>query len=788
MSTSPRSGAGRAGALAVALAALAALFAPATAQEAAPGTPGAATPGQASAAATPRTSAEVVALRGQVEAQKKGLVPELAAARAAVPTSAAEEVAGIRAEALRVVQALERLDLVHQQQLRALRETADLQAMRAGVEARLSELARVGPPGKPPWSLLVLDRLSDELDSELGRLDGIRSEVEAARDLHEQALATRDERVRTLASVRELHAQSKDPSNLKLLAARVAGVEAEVRLAGEMVRLRELELAVELGTEELQQQRIQLLRDQVGWVQKEVQLRPEDLDEQQARLERERAETTRQRDQAQVELVAAEARWARVRQRLDLSGGEPDPVLVEEVKARQQEVLVRQREVALAAARLDRIAASKQVWTWRAALIGGSAKREDARGYDKLLREYRDRLDRDEKLQTARIAELRKDLATLSGEAADPGAGNRAKWLAERAKHLGRLVQVVEADLTSMEAARRLYRKVAREIARRAGPGGFLGRIWLQLQDKAEEYWEAHLERLLWPALRILALLFLGVPMLWLASGRAQATMGRFYGGQAGMIAGKAVFWLGLTVVLVSLLNELGVGLAPLLGAAGVTGVALGFASQTSVSNMISGLFLIAENPFAVDDVIVVEGVTGTVLSVDLLSIKIRTFDNRFVRIPNETILKTNVTNLSRYPIRRVDLVVSISFKDDIDRVRGLLLDLAQRNPKGLVHPAPVVMCQGFSPNGIELQFSVWCAKADVVELRAALMTDIQKLFRKERIQIPFPQVAVHAGWGSRPIELKLADPGPASKRPAPPGPEEDAAARAVRAQLEGGD
>ena len=120
-----------------------------------------------------------------------------------------------------------------------------------------------------------------------------------------------------------------------------------------------------------------------------------------------------------------------------------------------------------------------------------------------------------------------------------------------------------------------------------------------------------------------------------------------------------------------AVLGELGVKLTALLGAAGIVGIAVGFASQTSVSNIISGLFLISEKPFAIGDVLKVGGTTGIIQSIDLLSIKIRTFDNLFVRIPNEKILSSEVTNITRFPIRRMDIVFQVDYGQDLARVHG---------------------------------------------------------------------------------------------------------------------
>ena len=131
------------------------------------------------------------------------------------------------------------------------------------------------------------------------------------------------------------------------------------------------------------------------------------------------------------------------------------------------------------------------------------------------------------------------------------------------------------------------------------------------------------------------------------------------------MLITKSITYLGFFVVLLYALNKMGVQLAAILGAAGVVGIALGIASQESLSNMISGVFLISEKPFEIGDIITVGEKTGIIMSIDLLSVKMRTFDNLFIRIPNEKLINTEVTTITRFPIRRMDFNLSVAYKED---------------------------------------------------------------------------------------------------------------------------
>ncbi len=193
---------------------------------------------------------------------------------------------------------------------------------------------------------------------------------------------------------------------------------------------------------------------------------------------------------------------------------------------------------------------------------------------------------------------------------------------------------------------------------------------------------------LLGQILRVSATVILGYVVIRLVAALTQRYIMRKSTPQRQMIARKAITYLGFFLVLMAVLGELGVKLTALLGAAGIVAVAVGFASQTSVSNIISGLFLISEKPFAIGDVIKIGGTTGIIQSIDLLSIKIRTFDNMFVRIPNEKILTSEVTNITRFPIRRMDIMLQVSYEADLDRVRQVLGEVAVANPWCLDEPA----------------------------------------------------------------------------------------------------
>ena len=211
----------------------------------------------------------------------------------------------------------------------------------------------------------------------------------------------------------------------------------------------------------------------------------------------------------------------------------------------------------------------------------------------------------------------------------------------------------------------------------------------------------------------------------------------RRFSAQSKMIVKKAIVYTGIIVIIMTVLGQLGLNLTTLLGAAGIAGIALGFAAQTSVSNVISGVFLISEKSFTIGDVIKVGSTSGIVLTIDLLSVKIRTFDNQYVRIPNETLIKSEVTNITRFPIRRLNIEFTVAYGTDLAVLKNALIETARANPNSLDNPEPIFFINSFGPRGIDVFFGVWFEKSELIKTRNSMYETIKQRLEAEGIEIP---------------------------------------------------
>lgn len=259
----------------------------------------------------------------------------------------------------------------------------------------------------------------------------------------------------------------------------------------------------------------------------------------------------------------------------------------------------------------------------------------------------------------------------------------------------------------------------------------------------------------IWSVVRAIILVTVGAIVAKLVSSTLTKTVGEKMDNHRAMLLKRGSYYLILLLFLVSALRELGFNLSVLLGAAGVFTVAIGFASQTSASNLISGLFLMAERSFTIGDVIRVGTTTGEVLAIDLLSVKLRTFDNLFVRIPNETLIKSEVTTLTRFPIRRLDIMVGVAYKEDLKKVRTVLGEVADKNPLCLEEPKPLYIFQGFGESSLDIQYSVWAKREKFLELKNSIHEEIKNAFDEQGIEIPFPHRSIYTGSATEPFPIQ---------------------------------
>ncbi|WP_287911714.1 mechanosensitive ion channel family protein [Acinetobacter sp.] len=243
-----------------------------------------------------------------------------------------------------------------------------------------------------------------------------------------------------------------------------------------------------------------------------------------------------------------------------------------------------------------------------------------------------------------------------------------------------------------------------------------------------------------------LILCFVGFVLARVISNTFIRTIGARFNAHQRLVWRRGIFYFIFLLFVIASLKEAGFKLSVFLGAAGILTVALGFASQTSASNLISGLFLIGEGSFEVGDTIqitLIRGHTieGEVISIDLLSVKLLTMDNVYVRLPNEQLIRAPVHNLSKFPIRRLSITVAINFNENINKVREVLIEVANDYPLVLADPKPRVTVSAFGESSIEILFALWCMQANYLQVKDEIHELIRNRFVENQIEIPVPKI-----------------------------------------------
>ncbi|MBQ6566872.1 MAG: mechanosensitive ion channel family protein [Treponema sp.] len=209
------------------------------------------------------------------------------------------------------------------------------------------------------------------------------------------------------------------------------------------------------------------------------------------------------------------------------------------------------------------------------------------------------------------------------------------------------------------------------------------------------------------------------------------------------ILVSKTISYTFRVLMIMYVLNLFGVNLSAIWGAAGVAGLAIGFAAQTSVSNIISGVFVVSEKAMKIGDCICVDGTTGIVDSIDLLSVKVHTFDNQMVRIPNSTIINGSLTNYNHFDVRRVVVEVGVSYNSDVDAVLEALQKVPSMCPTVIAEPAPKIYYDSFGASSINLKVCLWCKNPDFIATKNDAFKAIVKVSRETPFEIPYTKLDV---------------------------------------------
>ncbi len=199
-----------------------------------------------------------------------------------------------------------------------------------------------------------------------------------------------------------------------------------------------------------------------------------------------------------------------------------------------------------------------------------------------------------------------------------------------------------------------------------------------------------------------------------------------------------------LVVVVIAAIGALGVQTTSFIAIFGAAGLAVGLALQGSLSNFAAGVLIVLFRPYKVGDYIEGAGINGSVEQVQILTTILKTPDNKEIIVPNSQIMNSIITNYSANDTRRVDMMVGVSYGDDLDQVRKTLEDLIAADDRILDEPACTIAVSDLADSSVNFVVRPWVKTDDYWGLKFDMTEAIKKRFDKDGISFPFPQQDVH--------------------------------------------
>ncbi len=712
--------------------------------------------------------------RARITESREKLATDLATAKVAADNAKAE--GRTSPDGLdKTVDLLGRIDLLYGQILAALDHAAELNATRDRITTDIEALRANGPSEERPFRLQLLETLTDQLETEASRDRSRADVVEAAAASMTDARKAAEQSERNRRQAKEAHENNTDEAKSSVLAAALQLAQLACRAANEELELRRLEFENQELESTLRTQQTTFLREKIDVVSKDVQFTQEGLEEQLAKLDQAEFHLQQKLEFAQADFSIRDNEWVEARRKLE-AAPEKEKVLVEEFEARNIARRLRQREVSLIGEQLQAFADSRKAWNRRYKLFNGQTDDKTAREWDLESHQILEQVNRDLRINSARIAELRRDAVALESKLNNNSDPQVKRWIEEQKNYLGSMLQVYEETVDRLDSVRKLHKKLLDEISAQVATVTWterLGAIWNTTLD----VWNYELTSVQDSPITVrkvvigLVLFFVGL----FASRRfANWTAKRFLprlGLNEGAVAAiqSILFYLLLMTAVMISLRIVSVPLTAFTVLGGALAIGIGFGSQNIVNNFISGLILLAERPIRVGDLVQLDELIGAVEHIGPRSTRVRSPQNVDIIVPNSSFLEQNVINWTLTDDRyRAQISVGVIYGSPVRDVTRLIRKALDEHGKVLPKPDPIVLFEEFGDNALIFEAHFWVRMRRIMDRRiiqSDIRSRIDTLFREAKIIVAFPQRDVHID-ATDPIQIQLVEQSSESKQP----------------------
>lgn len=622
---------------------------------------------------------------------------------------------------------LESLDGVLGQQQARLEQRQELLAEKKLADAELETLRRFGPTEPKPYSFLLLENLRDELAGEEEQGETLAADLTKAEQLAESAQENLDDAEAERRLAQEALDENEDDEEQAALENDLKLAKRQSQLAKENIPVRRLEMEVRTLRNELCKVRRTYFEEKIERLAGEVRFTKRDLQDRLKELASFEAELREDLRAARARFQQTEAEQnAAVKRLREESASQATIDLAQESWRVARDA--QQAETTLLSERISDTKRFHHYWGCRYEVENGTATSDQLQEWQESVSDLVDeiqenRLSLQQRIETtlARQAKLVQRMRNSDDAAVEQwGEFQNEKWQ--------RLRDVCETHLVHLKVNERWARRFLEELEAQIEPPS-QRRWWHDVRDGLVAGWRYEVfhvdDRPI--TLGKLAGLVLYLPGAVLLAGLLSRLLGRHVLPRLGLNEGAAhavqsMSYYSLSILLVLLAFQLvHIPLTAFAFLGGAVAIAVGFGSQEIASNFMSGIIILAEQPIRVGDVVVVDGVQGTVEHIGPRSTRLRTESNHELIVPNSKLLAEQVTNLTLSDnLVQTAISVSLPTKLPVKQAKGLLLQAALGNPQVLREPHPVVIFKSFGSTSMEFQLHFWLQLSDDMQVAVA--------------------------------------------------------------------
>ncbi len=662
---------------------------------------------------------------------------------------------------------LQRIDLLYTQQLALIGHNEELQTTKEQVLKNLKSFQKDESAGGAVHSFQALDSLRDKLYAQVGMHKTIEDAMVAAQEALDEAKSVFEEKERIRRHEKEALNLVKKDDEISALTVKHKHAQLESTIAAEQVRQRQMELNNQKLEEKVYQLNLSLLKEKVELLNRVVRFQKEELDEIHSELDDQEFKINQKLERAKLDLSLLDIRWTDARKRLDVSM-EKKQGLIEEVEARLLIRQARQREVSILGNQLQHISEARTIWNRRFETFNGIADTKKLQEWETETKLSFAQINRESRLQSARLAELRRDLVTLDTkiDKFTNEIPNVLYWMQEQKRNLLALIKIYETSIIHLNWASRLHEKFLTEISSHITSVTWGERVDA-FRDAVKRVWQYEIttveDRPITVKKIVIALIFLIMGYIlsrFLSRLLGRQILTRLRVPLAATTALQTItFYMMIMFFTLFALRIVNLPLTVFTILGGAFAIGIGFGSQNIINNFISGLILLAERPIKVGDLVQIDNIFGTIEHIGARSTRVCSSTNSHIIVPNSSFLENNVLNWTLSDdLQRTCVKVGVVYGSPVREVERLIRKAVDDHGKILKRPDPIILFADFGDNSLNFEVHFWIRARKMME-RSIIESDIrfhiESLFKEAGIVIAFPQRDVHLD-SVNPIDVRV--------------------------------